>query len=85
MILKRDESETDCLCHKGTSLQKVAVESPDKFYIPLEHYTRVTENLCLELRNMRDKLKALKKANYVWKWLSIALFGAGVLVGHANW
>jgi hypothetical protein len=49
MIFKRDESETDYLCHKGASLQKVALETPDKFYIPLEHYTRVTENLCLEL------------------------------------
>lgn len=65
MILKRDESETDCICHKGISLQKVAVESPEKFYIPLEHYTRITENLLFDLRAARDELKILKENNYV--------------------
>ena len=85
MILKRDESETDCICHKGISLQKVAVESPEKFYIPLEHYTRITENLLFDLGKMGDELKILKENNYLFKWLAVVMFGVGLLIGHANW
>jgi hypothetical protein len=60
MILERDESETDCVCHKGSSLQKVATESPEKWYIPLEHYTRITENLGLELRESWEDVSRLR-------------------------
>jgi hypothetical protein len=60
MIFKRDDSETDYVCHKGESLKKVASETPEKFYIPLERYTRVTENMCFDLNNLRAEIKALK-------------------------
>lgn len=85
MIFKKDESETDCTCHNGESLQKVAIQSPDKFYIPLEHYTRITENLSLELRELRKELHTTEEMNYVWKWIAFFALGTGVLIGHANW
>jgi len=85
MIFKRDESETDFVCHKGESLQKVAMQSPDKFYIPLEHYTRITENLCLSLSELRSEMHSLKEMNYVWKWFTLFAFGIGIMIGYAKW
>ena len=73
MIFERDESDTDYICRKGESLQKVAVELPEKWYIPLEHYVRVTENLCLELRQLRDNRQAMHDARDRWRFLTIAL------------
>jgi hypothetical protein len=70
MIFERDESDTDATCHRGESLQKVAVESPEKWYIPLEHYTRVTENLCFELRELHD----LRDQVWALKWIAGILF-----------
>ena len=80
MIFEKDESETDYRCHKGESLQKIATESPEKWYIPLEHYTRVTENLCLELRQLRDERRALLDANSIWKWSAIALLAVSLFL-----
>jgi hypothetical protein len=85
MILKRDESETDSVCHKGESPQKAAIQSPNKFYIPLEHYTRITENLCLSLSKLRSEVHTLKEMNYVWKWFALIAFGVGIMIGYARW
>jgi hypothetical protein len=76
MIFKRDESETDATCHKGESLQKVAAESPEKWYIPLEHYTRVTENLCFELRELYE----LREQVWTLKWIAGVLFAIVLLL-----
>ena len=73
MIPTPDKSETDFICQKGTSLEKAAKESPDKWYIPLEHYNRITENLLSELGETQERLNRFKGGTLLLGLLSLFL------------
>jgi tRNA G46 methylase TrmB len=81
MITNKEETEIDYTCHKGESLQKAALQSPEKYYIPLECYERLAE----KCRESGRELSDVKNMNYLWKWIAVFAFGAGVLIGDAKW
>ena len=66
------------MCYRGIGLQKVALESPDKWYIPFEHYDRVTTSLCDKLSIARQELLNAENSRECWR--SVAVLGIAVLL-----
>jgi hypothetical protein len=75
------EAEIDSICHKGESLKKAATDSPEKWYIPLEQYERMTE----KVREAGYTIRDLRNDVWVWRSATLALLAIIVALLCLHW